>query len=342
MVAGPIPPLAACLQWAILLGVNHLAKRLQKGIPHLRRSELLLILAVWVAANMVSGRGLLHPFLSSLAGSVYFARGAAATSAISQHLPDWMALTDRQAAVWFFEGYGVPVPWALWLRPLCFWFLFFIPFLMVNICISALFERIWVRHEKLTYPVVALPIFALSEKEPGENERSFRRAFAVGISVPILLHGFGAVHAYVPAIPCIPFYNDVSEYLVNAPYSSLKPVFLNLYPSLIGLTFLAPVDLSFSIWFFLIVNKTQLLMTALMGWNDGVTGGNAPVAPFVEEQSAGAFLALAFLFCWGGRKSLFAAIRTLWSRGAERSDVELRWLAAGLILGAVEIGRAHV
>ncbi len=308
MAAGPFPPLAACLQWGALCAQNAVTARGRMRRAWLTRNELFVILAVWIAANMVAGRGLLHPLLTSLVGPTYYARSHVVTSALAHNLPDWLAVTDKAAARHFFEGYGVAVPWTLWRRPLLTWALFFLPFLTANICLCALFERAWVRHERLAFPLVALPIEGF-RAHAARSGAAFRRAVGFGLAVPLLLHGFGVAHAYLPGIPCIPFFNDLSGLVTDPPWTALRPLYLNFYPLLIGLTFLAPTDITFSVWFFLLLNKIEVLATAAAGWSEEATGGVTAMPPYVEEQSAGAFLVLAALLIWHARGDLRRMLR---------------------------------
>ena len=303
MAAGPFPPLAACLQWALLIGADALIARLRGGVGVLNRSERLVIFAVWATANMVAGRGLVHPLLSSLAGPTYFARSGAVKMAVAQHLPAWLAITDARAARQFYEGYGMPVPWSVWKWPLLAWSLFLLPFLTANICLCALFERVWVRHERLAFPLVALPLEGFPPANAPDGQ-AFRSAFAAGLAFPLLLHGFGVAHVYVPSIPCFAFYNDISTLAANSPWTAIRPLYLNIYPLLIGLTFLAPADVTFSVWFFLVLNKLEMAFAVVSGWSDGATGGTQSTPPYIEEQSAGAFLALAALLVWNARAHL--------------------------------------
>ena len=252
MAAGPFPPLGACMLFGLLLALNQLSA--VRGRPSLvNRSELIIILAAWVAANMVAGRGLVHPLLASLTGPTYYARGGAVTRAVADYIPDWLAVTNKAAARDFYEGHGVRTPWAAWRGPLRTWTLFFVPFLTANVCLCALFERVWIREERLAYPLVALPVEALSGERhvpPG-----FRSVFTFGLAFPLVFHGFGVMHAYFPAIPAVPFYNEVSDLVANPPWSAARPLYFNVYPLLIGLSFLAPADVTLSVWFFLLLNK---------------------------------------------------------------------------------------
>lgn len=328
MAAGPFPPLAACVLWAALLVLNTLTARRSAGRPLLERGELLAVLGVWLAANMVVGRGLLHPLLASLAGPVYYARSGAIKDAVAANIPGWLAVKDAKAAAGFFEG-GSSVPWAAWQRPLLAWALFLLPFLTANVCLCALFERVWVRHEKLAFPLVALPLEAVSWTDRSPRGTGFRRVVCVGMAVPILLHGFGAAHAYISSVPCVPFFNDVSAAVTAPPWTAALPLYLNIYPLLIGLTFLAPTDVTLSVWFFLLLNKVEMVLAAAMGWSEGTTGGAISMPPYVEEQSAGAFLALAAVLAWNARGHL-ARIATA-SPGSEYRSY--RPLAVGFAAG---------
>ena len=321
MAAGPFPPLAACLFWAFLILINWLSSRISRSKPFLLPSELLIIFAVWASATMVSGRGLTHALLSSLAGPVYYARTGLAATSIRRHLPDWLAITDRNVAVRFYEGGPGGVDWGVWAPPLLTWSLFFLLFLIANISLCALFERIWIREERLSFPLVNLPLELLQLHSEPQNAKGFRAALLIGVAIPLFLHGFGAAHAYQPAIPCVSFFNDVSDFASNPPWSAIRPLYLNLYPILIGLAFLAPTEISLSVWFFLLLNKAELLVTAIAGWNDGAAGGAVPVPPYVEEQSAGAFIALAIALVWNSKRHLRGLFE---SEGASRRDEEIK------------------
>ncbi len=307
MMAGPFPPLAASLLWCALLLLQFVLKR-QGRTPIFRRSEMLALLGIWIAANMVVGRGLLHPLLASLAGPTYYARSGAIAKAVPRDLPDWLAVTRKEAARGFFEGHGAPVPWDQWRGPLITWGLFFLPFLMANVSLCVLFEQVWVRHERLSFPLVMLPIEAVNENQNARSATTnagFRRAIVAGVTIPLLLHGFGVAHAYLPGIPCIPFFNDVSIIVTAQPWTAMRPLYLNFYPLLVGLTFLAPTDVTFSVWFFLLLNKLEMVIARASGWSDGAAGGGMnPFPPYLEEQSAGAFIALFCILVWNARTHL--------------------------------------
>lgn len=330
MAAGPFPPLAAALLWGLLFAANRAT-----GNRLLTGSELRIVLAIWVAANVVAGRGLLHPLLSSLVGPVYYARSGAVTGAVRENLPSWLAVTDRVAARAYFEGHGVAVPWGLWRGPLTTWGMFFAFFLTANVSLCAVFERAWVRNERLAYPLVALPL-ELTEPPKHGTAGPFRGpVFWGGVAFPLLLHGFGAAHAYLPGMPCIPFFNDVSSAVTQPPWTAALPLYVNIYPLLIGVIFLAPTDVTLGIWFFLVLNKVEMIATAAFGWNEGATGSVTSTFPFVEEQSAGAFLMLGGMLFWSARHQL----RTVWRSPDTRPfATALAVCVVGLLLWCVWTG----
>ncbi len=348
IVAGPFPPAAASILWAGLLGINALSgivARRRGGAAWYNCHELLVILAVWLIANVVAGRGLLHPLLASIAGPVYYAQTPNVENAVANHIPNWLAVTDRAAAKGFFEGSRQGVPWKLWALPLTLWSLFFLPFTMANVCLCALFERIWVRNERLSFPLVALPIESIGFG-PGGIERpthpfwqSLRVPFLLGMMVPVVLHGLGVLHIYFPVIPEIPLQIDMSAINAVYPYTVLNPLYLHFYPILVGVTFLAPTDVTMGVWLFVLLNKAEMFLTAISGWNEGqITNMAKSVPPYVEEQSAGAYLALGALLIWHARNHLRNIASAMFPSSDPPTEyTTYRPLAWGFVLGVAGI-----
>jgi hypothetical protein len=93
-----------------------------------------------------------------------------------------------------------------------------------------------------------------------------------------------------------------------------------------------------SVWFFLLLNKAELLVAAATGWSEGAAAGGAPSAPYLEEQSAGAYLALAAALVWSARRHLRQIFAALFTRRSGGDDVRgYRWPAAGFVAGALGV-----
>jgi hypothetical protein len=102
------------------------------------------------------------------------------------YLVDWAVITDPTAAKWFYEGLpaGANIPWDVWITPL-FWRLSLVAaigcFCYSVVCIM---RKQWVEHERLTFPLMELPL-NMTEREP-------RGFFSVGfMNLPIFWLGFG-------------------------------------------------------------------------------------------------------------------------------------------------------
>ena len=145
---------------------------------------------------------------------------------------------------------------------------------------------------------------------------------ALGLAIPLLLHGFGVAHALarhpLPAALQRRLLPRLGIALERAPATVPEPLSAPDRPDI-----LAPVDVTLSVWFFLLLNKLELLGTAVTGWSEGRAASIA-TPPYLEEQSAGAYLALAAVLVWM-RKHLTAIARSLFSRrGAAVVETEVQ------------------
>ena len=78
---------------------------------------------------------------------------------------------------------------------------------------------------------------------------------------------------------------------------------LGIYPFVVGIGFLIPLDLLFSCWFFWGLWKVQLLFGSIMGWKTSA-GMNNPVYPYVNYQGFGAYMGLFLIILFQNRKHL--------------------------------------
>ena len=70
-----------------------------------------------------------------------------------------------------------------------------------------------------------------------------------------------------------------------------------------------PLDVLFSAWFFFVVRKGLEVFGVVVGWRDA-TAGNAPGQfPFVRDVAQGAWIGLAVVLLWGGRRHFAEVFR---------------------------------
>ena len=75
---------------------------------------------------------------------------------------------------------------------------------------------------------------------------------------------------------------------------------LILFPFLIGLTFLVPLDVLLSGWVFYLGYKAQLIIKAMAGLRH---------FPYYDQQSFGAYFAIALFTIWLGRHHFLSIFR---------------------------------
>jgi Family of unknown function (DUF6785)/Domain of unknown function (DUF6784) len=101
------------------------------------------------------------------------------------------------------------------------------------------------------------------------------------------------------------------------------------FPTCLSLFFI-PLDLAFSCWFFFIFFKAERVLASHLGMQV------VPGAPFVDEQMAGGFYAVALLALWMSRRHIIRMAAMLVGRSPgdetpwERQEARI---AAGLLLG---------
>src|SRR5438128_11539903 len=99
-------------------------------------------------------------------------------------------------------------------------------------------------------------------------------------------------------------------------------------PEGVGFGYFLPLEVSFSTWFFYLVEKGFAVGALSAGWE-------APGLPFYQEQSAGAILAVAVLLLAGnagrlGRLWRAAFLKPWRYSGPEERETRLAWIGLAL------------
>lgn len=124
-----------------------------------------------------------------------------------------------------------------------------------------------------------------------------------------LLNGLNGLY---PAVPKIPVQHAdpplrFERFLTHRPWSAAALPFFSfpLYPFMIGLGYLMPLDASTSIWFFYLFRKALLVLTDWLGALRGV-GFTTVGPPYLLQQSYGAWFMLTTHSLWTSRRYLRA------------------------------------
>jgi len=269
----------------------------------LRRAELLLVYTMLATSTGLASSA--FDWGGSLAATItYPARFATPENRWAQrvipHLPTWLTVQDRDALAGFFEGGQDPYTPAFvhaWVSP-ALWYTAFVAVVLIGcLCLSSIVRRRWEDEEKLPYPMVQLPI-AMAE-ERGEIFRN--RLWWVGVGISVAVGLWGALQRFLPMLPALPLAADLSSYFRNRPpWDNLPWMSLEWQPFALGLCYLIPLDLAFSLFAFDLLWLAEYVLVGHLGWT---ASANANF-PYGHEQVAGGVFALLLTVLWLDRRYL--------------------------------------
>lgn len=224
-----------------------------------------------------------------------------------------------------------------WIGPVLWWCFFITALGLVMICMNVIIRKQWTENEKLSYPIVQLPLAMTHE---GGTVEFFRYkplwvGFLLGAGIDIL----NGLHWYYPFVPGFVVRHDAPELNIGGVFNTFpwtaipRSLGVPLYPFLIAIGYFLPLDLSFSIWFFFILKLFMLVASAAAGFQPGQPKN----PPFLNEQSWGAWFAIFAYVMWISRGHLVRVVRTAFrlGRGEDDSYEPMPYLAAivGIIAG---------
>lgn len=300
--------------------VNVVPRRLGRGLD---RSELLVIYCMMLVAAGIPSFGLTGLLIPYLAGPFYFARPENKWEDILwPNLPDWLHAPPGPVSTGLYEGLkpGAPIPWGAWVGPLLAWTVLAFSVYVVFFGLSTLLRRRWVDDEKLVFPLVHLPLAVTHYEEPAEIVPAFFRNTTMWVffAIPFLIHAVNGLHHYYPVIPGINVHRiPLDPYIKERPWTALSPLWLRFLFSIIGLAYLLPSELSFSLWFFYFFFLIQQVIGSAVGFPMPAVQAYG-TRRFVAHQMIGGIL-LNFVL---GMVAARPRLKEIWQRvsGSARQD----------------------
>ena len=327
----------------LVLVVNVVLKKVQDGWQ-LRPSELIVVWCMMIVPSGIPSSGLSRYFFSMLVGPFYYATEENQWNDLMlRHVPKWLVpSTDGRSDVvrFFFEGLpeDMGVPWSAWKGPLLIWSIFIILLYFIMFCLCVILRKQWVEREKLSFPLMQLPLEITQAPEGKSLVNPFfrNRLVWIGFAIPVVIHTVNGLHRYFPNVPMIPMLIRVNQLFTQPPWNAMQLRELWIYPSVVGFVYLLTLEVSFSFWFFFLFLQLELLLAALFG---NRLGGNW--SAFAVHQQAGAFIVFAGLLCWRLRAHLKDVARKAWSSdyAVDDSNEPFSYRVAffGLLFGTVLI-----
>ena len=246
-------------------------------------------------------------------------------------IPEWLVVSDRKVARGFYRGeesFFIARNIDSWITPMLTWSAFIILLVTIMLLINVIVRKQWTEREKLTYPIIQLPLEMTSEKARLFSNRLMWTGFALAAVID-LLAGLNYLYPGVPYIPTRDY--SLEQVFTDKPLNAIGFSPIRWRPFIIGLTYLLPWDLSFSCWFFFVMRKAFRIWGSAMGWL------SIPGFPFFGEQSLGSLLGLSIIALLGSRKYLGNVLkRILINRGEDDSHEPMSYRKAfmGIIIAS--------
>ncbi|MBI3920231.1 MAG: hypothetical protein HY318_02345 [Armatimonadetes bacterium] len=331
-ISGGVPPMPALGTLLLLTLLSPILRRVHPKLG-LSRAEILLVYSFLLVSVALLGAYMARAFLPHLTALFYFASPENKFRALWPHFPTWLTITDQELLRQCYEGqHHGKVPWAVWLRPLGFWMIFFVVLFFTVMCFITLVRRQWVERERLMFPLLSLPLQMTDGVDsPGSSTVAafFRNPLMwLGFSIAAVHNLINIAHAFNTSLPALGFYYDVGRFFTERPLSSVQPLLFFFMPEAVGFGYFMSLEISFSVWFFYFLNKAVAV---------GATGIGYEKAgfPFLQEQSAGGYVALGLILVWRARHQLRDCLRRAFlnDRSVEDSREPLSYRVA--VFGAL-------
>ena len=296
----------------------------------LRPPELLVIYTMLSLASALGSIDFIDVLVPMLPYLNHFAPLEGRYEAPLKHTPGWLLVQDKEALRSYYigqESFFLPRNFLPWVLPLAWWSAFIIALCAVMWGLNFLFRKQWTEHEKLSYPVIQVPMLLATETETLFRNKLFWGAFALAAGIDVL-NGLQFLFPLLPHVPLVHITN-IQSFFPERPWRDMGALWVSFYPFAIGMCFFMPADLAFSCWFFYFFWKGQRVLASHIGMH------GMPGFPFIEEQTAGGYYAIAIVALWVSRHQIKRMILLALGKPAEgespweRSEARLTALLIG-------------
>jgi hypothetical protein len=353
-LAGGHFPLAAFFIFIASAVLFALLARISGGKPWLSGLELLTAWALMVVVSGIGFTGLVRTFFINITAPAHFADATNSWGAnLLPLLPERLYPRDQAILEGLYNGLpgksGLSfldtvalIPWSFWLPVLAQWSVFVLLVYATLFCLASLFSEQWVTNERINFPLLQMPQL-LAEAYDQQRLFTFLRDpfLLAGLSLPVLLHLLGGLHAHFPAVPTLPTEILAGSYFPSAgALSGFQKLKIFIFPAFIGFAFITTRQVSLSFWiFFLLAGLfTGILQTSGLRIADSALGTlyGPSIARPEETQAIGASLIFFAFMIWLARAYLIEVFRQCFRKTSDTGEVG--WLPAKYSLMGVFLG----
>ncbi|MEW6755887.1 MAG: DUF6785 family protein [Candidatus Latescibacterota bacterium] len=274
----------------------------------LRSEELVVAYIMGIVACAIPDMGLTEYLLPIISGVSYYATPENEwAQLVHPYVRGWLVPQDAEAVKYFYEGapHGYGVPWGAWLKPLLAWIPFLLAVYFSMICIMVMLRRQWVVRERLTFPLVQVPMAMVEDGAQRSRVKPFFRSWLmwVGFAIPIVIGSLRALHNYYNYVPTVNLETSIPLFR-NTTYLTVALSF-----PMLGFSYFVPLDIAFAIWFFNLLARVEEGVFGIIGVTSAEQLYYAGGFPVLAHQGMGAMLVLASFGLWAARGHLRQVVR---------------------------------
>jgi len=306
-ISESVPPIPSVWALVFLVALNPVLRKVSRRLA-LSRGQILVIYTFTMVSVAMASAGAVRTFFPFITGLQYYSGSNPDYQTFLKYLDPRFFPKDQGVIQAAYEGAANErVPWDAWAGPIMLWSLFFLVLFFTMLCLLTIFRRQWAERERLTFPLVQ---FALEMTEEGSQKRGsatfFRNPWMwVGFFAAALFTVTNILAAFDPSVPHMG--RDFAVVLSERPWSALSDR-LAYRPTVFGLAYLVPLDVSLSVWVTYFMIKLEGVLALMLGrTTSGLT--------FSQEQSLGAFAALLLSSVWIARSHLKDVLERALGRG---------------------------
>lgn len=306
----------------------------------LTSAEMLVIFIMGFAGSAAGGA----PWLVALLAAPYYFASTENEwdKYFHNYIPRWLVPSnDANAIGWFYEGLppNEHIPWAVWIRPLFWWFGFILAGLCTSTCLVSIFRKQWVEKEKLNFPLIEVPVLLSEQGPPGSILPAFmrKRPFWMGFGLALAIPSWNIASYFWADFPAINFINPYWLYYLRY----WPPVYEKINFFVVGFAFFCSTEILFSIWFFHLLAMAQIFVYTRTGFQPGPASEFSNPYALVMLQGTGGYIFLGLWILWLSRKHLADVLRKALFNAREVDDsaefISHRTAVIGFVLGLTYI-----
>ncbi|MBC8458099.1 MAG: hypothetical protein H8D67_08910, partial [Deltaproteobacteria bacterium] len=282
---------------AVLIALGFALGKISRRLS-LSSAELLVIYVMVTMVSTISGATTMASLLGTLTQPFWFASPENEWQSLFwRYIPSWFTVSDAEILKGYFYGestFHTVKHLRAWAIPILTWSFFTFFLYSSLLCINSILRKQWVENEKLSYPIVQLPL-AMATNRKFFSSKLMWIGFSVSASIRII-NGF---HDFLPVIPQIPYGYRLDHFFTDKPWNAIGYTNMSFNLAIVGLTYFMPLDLSFSCWFFFWLTRLERVFANVAGLR----------SLYLNQRASGAWLGIGLLALWVSRRHLIAFVK---------------------------------